>query len=219
MLHPVFEGMILGITVSISLGPALVALLQTSIKQGIKTGIILALGIFTSDFLVVLASYFGASQIVTNPTTHLIFGLIGGLVMIIFGIVSIIRKVNLKEQVGVITEIKLKRPGVFRYYLKGFILNIANPGVWAFWITAVIAISSSYRGQKLSIALFFAGTLGTILTTDILKCILANRIKVANNPRVKLWINRIVGSIFVLFGIIVIINSTGLWGLFLSFLE
>ena len=216
MIHPVFEGMILGITVSISLGPALVALLQTSIKHGIKTGIILALGIFTSDFLVVLAAYFGASQIVTNPSTHIIFGSIGGLVMIIFGIVSLRRKVNLKEHVGVITEIKVKRPGVFRYYLKGFILNIANPGVWAFWITAVLAIASSYRGQKLAVTLFFAGTLGTILTTDILKCILANKIKVANNPYVKLWINRIVGSIFILFGMVVIINSTGLWDLFLS---
>jgi threonine/homoserine/homoserine lactone efflux protein len=215
MIHPVFEGMILGITVSISLGPALVALLQTSIKHGIKTGIILALGIFTSDFFVVVGAYFGASQIVTNPTTHIIFGLIGGVVLIIFGIISIIRKVNLKEQVGVITEIKVKRPGVFRYYFKGFILNIANPGVWAFWITSVLAIASSYRGQKLAITLFFAGTLGTILTTDILKCILANKIKVANNPHVKLWINRIVGSIFVLFGIFVIINV--LWKIPLNF--
>lgn len=215
MLHPVFEGMILGITVSISLGPALVALLQTSIKHGIKTGIILALGIFTSDFFVVVGAYFGASQIVINPTTHIIFGLIGGMVLIIFGIISIIRKVNLKEQVGVITEIKVKRPGVFRYYFKGFILNIANPGVWAFWITSVLAIASSYRGQKLAITIFFAGTLGTILTTDILKCILANKIKVANNPHVKLWINRIVGSIFVLFGIFVIINV--LWKIPLNF--
>lgn len=215
MLHPVFEGMILGITVSISLGPALVALLQTSIKHGIKTGIILALGIFTSDFFVVVGAYFGASQIVINPTTHIIFGLIGGVVLIIFGIISIIRKVNLKEQVGVITEIKVKRPGVFRYYFKGFILNIANPGVWAFWITSVLAIASSYRGQKLAITIFFAGTLGTILTTDILKCILANKIKVANNPHVKLWINRIVGSIFILFGIFVIINV--LWKIPLNF--
>jgi threonine/homoserine/homoserine lactone efflux protein len=206
MFHPLFEGIILGITVSISLGPALLALIQTSIKHGIKTGIFLALGIFTSDLIVVFGAYFGASQIITNPTTHVIFGLFGGVVLIIFGIVSITRKVNLNEQVEAINEIKLKRPSIFRYYMKGFILNIANPFLWAFWITSVLAISSSYRGQKVAIVLFFSGTLGTILLTDILKCVLANKIKVANNPHVKLWINRIVGVIFMAFGIFVVAN-------------
>jgi threonine/homoserine/homoserine lactone efflux protein len=215
MLHTIFEGIILGFTVSISFGPALVSLLQTSIKHGIKTGIFLALGIFSSDFLVVLGAYFGASQIVINPTTHLVFGLIGGVVLVIFGLFSITRKVNLKEQVEVITEIKVKHPGVLPYYFKGFILNIANPGVWAFWITSVLAISSSYRGQKMAITLFFAGTLGTILTTDILKSVLATKIRVAGNPYIKLWINRIVGTIFILFGSFVVINV--LWKIPVNF--
>ena len=215
MFHPLFEGIILGITVAISLGPALLALIQTSIKHGIKTGIFLALGIFTSDLFVVFGAYFGASQIVTNPTTHLIFGLFGGLALIIFGIVSIAHKVNLNEQVEAINEIKVKRPGVFRYFFKGFILNIANPFLWAFWITSVLAITSSYRGQKLAIVLFFSGTLGTILLTDIMKAVLAHKIKVANNPHVKLWMNRIVGTIFVVFGIFVIINV--LWKIPVSF--
>jgi len=206
MFHALFQGIILGITVSISLGPALVALLQTSIKHGIKTGLFLALGIFTSDLFVVVGAYFGASQIVTDKSNNLIFGLIGGVVLIIFGLVSILHKVNLKEQVEVVTEIRVKRPGVMRYYFRGFILNIANPFLWAFWITSMLAISSSYRGQKLLITLFFAGTLGTILVTDIVKCILANKIKVANNPYVRLWINRIVGTIFILFGIFVLVN-------------
>lgn len=216
MFNPLFEGIILGITVAISsLGPALMALLQTSIKHGIKTGIFLAVGIFTSDLFVVVAAFFGASQIVTNPATHLIFGLIGGTVLVIFGLFSITRKVNLNEQVEVITEIKVKHPGVLPYYFKGFVLNIANPFLWAFWITSVLAISSSYRGNKLAIILFFAGTLGTVLITDVLKCILANKIKIVNNPLVKQWVNRIVGSVFILFGIFVIINV--LWKMPMNF--
>ena len=158
MLHALFEGIILGITVSISLGPAMLALLQTSIKHGIKTGIFLALGIFTSDLIVVIGAYFGASQIVTNQDTHVIFGIIGGSILIIFGLFQGSRKVQLNEQVEAIQEIKVKKPGVIRYYFKGFVLNIANPFLWAFWITSVIAISSSYR-NKLDVLLFFSGTL------------------------------------------------------------
>ena len=206
MLHSVFEGMILGITVSISVGPAMLALLQTSIKHGIKTGIFLALGIFSSDVIVVIGAYFGSSQIVTNHNTHQIFGIIGGSILIIFGLFQSLRRVKMSEQVEVIRDIKVKKPGVFRYFFKGFILNIANPFLWAFWLTSVIAISSSYGGNKPAVVLFLSGTLGTVLSIDILKCILANKIKVSINPRIKLWINRIVGFIFILFGIFVIIN-------------
>lgn len=206
MLHSVFQGIILGLTVSISFGPALMALIQTSIKHGIKTGILLALGIFSSDLIVVIGAYFGASQIVTKNETQIIFGIIGGTVMIVFGLFSLLHKVNVNEKVEVVKEITVKRPGVMRYYFKGFFLNIANPFLWAFWITSVLAISSSYRGNRLLTVLFFTGTLGTILITDILKCILANKIKLAANPYVKLWINRIVGAIFILFGIFVVVN-------------
>jgi threonine/homoserine/homoserine lactone efflux protein len=46
-----------------------------------------------------------------------------------------------------------------------------------------------------------------VLTTDILKCILANRIKVLGNPQVKLWMNRIVGLLFMIFGLFIIAGS------------
>ena len=206
MLHTLLEGIILGITVSITLGPALVALLQTSIKHGVKIGIFLAMGIFFSDLTIVVGAYFGATQIVTNPAMHLIFGVIGGTLMIGFGIFSMTRKVILQEQVEVISEIRVKKRGVLPYFFKGYILNIANPFLWAFWLTSVIAITSTYRGDKISVALFFTGTLATVLTTDILKSILENKIKVANNPYVKLWVNRIVGLIFICFGLFVIIS-------------
>ncbi len=206
MLHPLFEGIILGISVSISLGPALFALLQTSIKHGIKTGLFLVFGIFLSDVIVVFAAFFGSSQIVINNDTHIIFGLIGGGILLIFGLFSATRKVQLNEHIEAINEIKVKHRGPIPYFFKGFLLNIANPFLWGFWITSVVAISSSYRGNKMAVIMFFSGTLGTILTTDIAKCLLANKIKIANNPYVKLWINRIVGVIFMLFGIFVIVN-------------
>jgi threonine/homoserine/homoserine lactone efflux protein len=215
MIHPLFEGIILGLTVAISLGPALVALLQTSIRHGARMGIFLAIGIFASDLLVVFGAYFGASQIITDQGNHMAFGLIGGSVLLIFGLVSLLRKVPLTEQVEPISEIKVKRPSPVRYFFKGFILNIANPFLWAFWVTSVIAISSSYRGNRLATLIFFAGTLGTIFTMDILKAILANKIKLANNPYVKLWVNRTVGIIFIIFGIVVIVNL--FWNIPLNF--
>lgn len=207
ILHPLFEGIILGLTVAITLGPALFSLLQTSIKHGIKTGIFLAAGIFISDLALVVGCFFGASVIVTDSRYHLILGLLGGVVMIVFGLVTMLRKVPPTEQVEVINEIRVRKKGLMPYFFKGFLLNIANPFLWVFWITSVLAINATYGGDQQQVALFFAGTLGIILATDILKVILANKLKVTGNPMVKLWINRIVGVLFIVIGAFIIAGS------------
>jgi len=207
MLHPLFEGLILGITVAITLGPALFALLQTSIKHGIKTGIFLALGIFSSDLALVVGCYFGASRIVTDIRYHLVLGILGGVVMSVFGIYTFFKKVPETEQIEPINEIKVKKPGLFPYFFKGFLLNIANPFLWVFWITSVLAINATYGGDRKAVSTFFIGTLSMILATDILKCFLANKIKILGNPYVKLWMGRIVGLLFMIFGAFVVVGS------------
>jgi len=207
ILHPLFEGIILGLTVAISVGPALFALLQTSIKHGVKTGIFLAGGIFASDLTLVVGFYFGASAIVTNPRYHLVLGVVGGIIMTIFGIYTFFKKVPMTEQVEAINEIKVKKPGNLPYFVKGFVLNFANPFLWVFWITSMLAINATYGGNQQAVALFFVGTLSVILMTDILKVVLANKIKLAGNPQVKLWINRIVGLLFMIIGAFIITGS------------
>jgi threonine/homoserine/homoserine lactone efflux protein len=204
ILHPLFEGIILGLTVAISLGPALFALLQTSIKHGVKTGIFLAAGIFFSDLTLVVGFYFGAASVVTDPSYHLALGLIGGSVMCVFGIYAFFRKVPQTEQVEPINEIKVKKKGALPYFFKGFVLNLANPFLWVFWITSMLAINATYGGNQKSVALFFIGSLSVILMTDILKVVLANKIKIAGNPLVKLWMNRILGLLFMILGAFII---------------
>lgn len=207
LLHPLFEGLLLGLTVAITLGPALVALLQTSIKHGIKRGISLAFGIFSSDLFLVVAAVYGVSEIITAPKYHLVFGILGGVLMISFGIFTFFRKVPQTEQVEAISEIHVKRPGILPYFFKGFLLNVANPSLWFFWIFWVVSINSTYGGDRKSVVMFFSGALGMIFMTDILKCILANKIKVLGNPNVKLWINRIVGILFFIFGAFIITGT------------
>ena len=207
ILHPLFEGIILGLSVAISVGPALFALLQTSIKHGVKIGIFLAAGIFASDLALVVGFYFGASAIVTNPKYHLVLGIIGGIVMTVYGVYTFFKKVPLTEQVEAINEIIVKKKGPLPYFFKGFVLNFANPFLWVFWITAMLAINATYGGDQRSVALFFAGSLSVILMTDILKVVLANKIKVAGNPQVKLWMNRIVGFLFMIIGAFIITGS------------
>jgi threonine/homoserine/homoserine lactone efflux protein len=51
-MGPLIEGVILGLTLAMffGFGPALFALLQTTIHRGFISGLMLAIGIFLSDF-------------------------------------------------------------------------------------------------------------------------------------------------------------------------
>ncbi|MBN1197770.1 MAG: LysE family transporter, partial [Bacteroidales bacterium] len=145
--------------------------------------------------------------ILGNPKSHLVLGIIGGAVLLLFGIATLIRKIPETETVEAIRELKFTRGGFFTYYFKGYFLNLANPSIWFFWITSVVAINSSYGGHRDKVAFFFAGTLIMVLMTDILKAVLADKIRSAISPQVKLWINRIAGILFLIIGLFVIGSS------------
>jgi threonine/homoserine/homoserine lactone efflux protein len=65
MMQTIFEGVILGFTLSIffSFGPALVAEIQTSIHRGFWAAVLLAFGVFLSDAAIVFLGFIGAVQI------------------------------------------------------------------------------------------------------------------------------------------------------------
>lgn len=208
MLSLLFQGIFFGLTIAILLGPAFFTLIQTSIHRGFRSGLFLAIGIFCSDLALVYLSFLGASQIFTNKYYNLYFGIIGSLILIIFGIVTFItvpktynnnNNNNEKEQSN-------KAPGPLTFILKGFFLNIANPMIIMFWVSIVttIVVAAEPEEKYNHFITFFSGTLITIFSTDILKCFIANKIKQYLKPNYLVIINHILGVILIVFGIILI---------------
>ena len=206
MIHPLFEGIFIGLTMAVMLGPALFALLQTSILRGTKAGVILAFGIFLSDFLVVVFSYLGAAQLLNQGKKSLVVGLIGGAILIIFGIVTFTRKVHIQDSNNLLEPRRV--PGPLTYLIKGFFLNFANPFVWFFWFTVMMGISGTYGSEFSAVSAFFGGVLITIFSTDVLKVFIASKIKRYLTIKILNLVNYVVGILLVVFGIILIIRST-----------
>ncbi|MCD4746216.1 MAG: LysE family translocator [Bacteroidales bacterium] len=206
-MSPYLKGVIVGLAFAVLLGPALFALIQTSIHRGFKSGLFFAIGIFISDLTAIILCYLGASQILgSDPRENFLFGIIGGIILIIFGTVTYTRKVYDKSKENNDKEIKTNTPKLYIYVLKGFFLNIANPGMWFIWVTVIVSIGSNYGINTKSIFAFLFGILSTILGTDILKCFIANKLKQSLKPTVMLWMNRIVGILLIAFGAYLIIN-------------
>ena len=187
MLHPFFEGIFIGLTMAVMLGPALFALLQTSIHRGTKAGVILALGISLSDLTVLLMSYLGAAQLLVDGKRSLIVGLIGGSILIIFGIVTFTKKVQIDDSSKLLEPKHV--PGPITYLVKGFFLNFANPFVWFLWFSIMMGISGTYGSELSSLSALFGGTVLTIFCTDVLKVLIAARIKRYLTPKMLNLIN------------------------------
>ncbi|MCX6270129.1 MAG: LysE family translocator [Bacteroidetes bacterium] len=202
MFHPLLEGIVIGFTIAVLMGPAFFSLIQTSVYRGLYSGLLLALGIFFSDAVLLLLCYLGASQIIYEGQNSLVFGMIGGTILIIYGIVTFRRKVHLN---GEFIQ-QVNKPGPITYILKGFFLNFANPFIWIFWMGVVVGVTSNFGVNTTSIYLFFTGILVTTFSTDFLKCFISHKIKQYLNPKVLATINHLVGLTLIIFGIVLIIR-------------
>ncbi|MCU0370218.1 MAG: LysE family translocator [Bacteroidales bacterium] len=205
-MQTIFEGIILGLTLSVffGFGPALVAMVQTSILRGFWAAVFLAFGVFLSDAVLVALGFFGAVQIFES--NKIVLGIIGGTILIIFGIVTYRRRatidVNSQSQ-----EIKQQNPYFITYLLKGFFINFTNPFIWIFWMGVVVGFTANYQADVLPLVSFFTATLGTVFLIDVLKIFSAYKIKRYIQSHNIIWINRIAGVGLVIFGIYLVIRT------------
>ncbi|MCX6235326.1 MAG: LysE family transporter [Bacteroidetes bacterium] len=208
MIDMLFEGIILGILISITIGPAFFTIVQTGIHRGFSAGLIMAIGISLSDIALITISYLGASIVLSNPENKLYIGLIGGVVLIIFGIVTFRRKPEILLRRSSKNKTPLKTPGPLTFFFKGFFMNILNPFLLLFWLTVMSWVTAKAEpGKLLNYAIpFFSAVVGTVFCFDLLKSFIANKIKNYLKPRNLLWINRIVGISLIIFGIILIVK-------------
>ena len=205
MLRSLFEGLLLGLPFVFAVGPALFAILQTSVNKGFYSGMQLAIGISLSDILLMSLCYFGLIQYVQNNTFQIILGLGGTGLLLLYGIYTF-RKKKVTHSVKK-KELKLKVNwlGVFSEMGKGFGLNFLNPFIWVLWLTIV---SSGTAGKpKIEAVLFLAGIAIMIFSTDLLKSFFANRLTTFLSPKVMLIINKVAGIILMLCAAVLFIRT------------
>jgi len=203
-MNPFLEGSILGLTLAVLIGPALFALIQTSIQLGFRSGMQLAIGIFFSDLTLVFLCIMGAMQIVSSDKNKMVFGIIAGMILIGYGVFTFMRQTALKRNGS---NGAVQKPGWLTFVLKGFFLNIANPFVWLFWMGVTVGITSSYGDNSRYVAAFFSGALFTILLTDLIKAFVAKKIKSLLNAQNIHRMNQFVGVLLFFFGVILIIRT------------
>jgi len=202
IFHIVTQGILFGLTLALMVGPAFFKLVQTSISQGFRSGSHLVLGISLSDILMVFVAWYGLSSVFEERETQKIISIVGGIVIICFGLFTASRRhISQKSNNPLIKSNKLH----FKYLGQGFLFNIVNPSTWLFWLIP-IGMANIYAKKSEQI-IFLTSILLTNFCMDMIKCAISNELKKFLTDNVITIINRVVGSILIIFGLYLAISA------------
>ncbi len=188
----------MGLVLSAMIGPVFFSLVQGSLQHGFRYSAALAFGVLVSDSLYVVATYFGLQIFSETDFFEMILGCLGGLILIGFGIKSLLKRSVDRISTGGITLPKAKKRSAFA---KGFGINGVNPFVMLFWISIVGIVEQKESFQSIDIALYYVGILLTVFAIDLLKALVAKQMARWVTPRVMWVLNKLVGLIIIGFGL------------------
>jgi len=77
-----------GLFLAILVGPILLSLVQAGIEKGTRVGLVMGSGVWISDILYILAVYLGLSTVDLPPQFAFYTGIVGGIILISFGLVN-----------------------------------------------------------------------------------------------------------------------------------
>ena len=197
------QGILLGISLSFLIGPLLFTVVQAGIVQGFRAGMAVATGIWLSDMFFVAAILWGIESLAAltaMESFRLWAGVTGGLLLMIFGVGSIITKGKGVE----LAEAGIKKHPYSYWWLKGFLINTINPGTIFFWLGIVSAVIVPNRWSQEESLVFFGGMLGTLVLTDTLKAWAAKSIRRFLTPRHIMQVQQGIGLVLVIFGLVLI---------------
>lgn len=201
----ILEGILMGLFLAILIGPVFFSLIKTSIQRGFYWGAMMAIGVALSDILYILITYSGISQLIQKPSFQIGLGLIGGSIMVIFGVVYIFKKQS--KPVEPTSDEEVSSTYSLKYIIRGFGLNAISPAVPFFWLGVVgfVTIKAQFTTNE-SYAFYIAVVL-TTFGTDLLKAFLADRLSDILNPKILHRINLFAGIGLLGFGIKLLYES------------
>lgn len=202
-----FKGMLVGLMVSIPLGPMGVLIIQKTLHKGALSGFIAGMGAASADLFYAAVAAFGLGVVINIVQAHeLLLQIIGGIFLIVIGLKiyfdNPIRQIRQRRQ-G-----RVSKTGLLGDYLSLFFLTVSNPITVVVFMAvfagmSVFGESSSLLGEVLVVAgvLLGGGVWWYTLST------LVNIFRKKFRLRVLITINRVSGMVIAVLGALVILSA------------
>ncbi len=185
------------------IGPVFFMLIQTSILKGAKAAIIFDLGVIFGDISFILIAYYGSRSLLEKIKDDPRLFFIGGLVLIIYGLISYFDRANKKQDIASAKaiEVPIVQNNYLKLFFKGYFLNFINIGVLAFWLGTVLVIGPTLNMDQNAIFWYFATIILGYFITDLGKIFLAKQLKSKMTPAVIYRVKKVMGIILIVCGV------------------
>ena len=203
LFAPILKGLLLGLILSISIGPVIFAIIKQSLTNGKRAGYAFVAGVSSSDFLLLFVCNVFTSlfNLVLNHKSTI--ALAGAGFLLLMGLYTLLfKKLKLENMGEGGTGKPFNIQDLITSYFSGFLMNTLNPSVFLFWFawTAAINTSADETPNPVQYKLLVFGTcLGFVLLSDLLKVFLAGKLRPKLTEKNLLWINRVSGIIILIF--------------------
>lgn len=204
-----FAFLLAGILLNLTPGADTMYVLGRSMSQGKKAGIYSALGIGAGCVVHIFLATFGLSIVIKE--SEMLFDIIkylGAGYLFYLGVRMWLVKDTGTFDVSGMDQI----PDLKRAFLSGAVTNILNPKVALFFIAFLPQfVQKDYAHPGLSFFILgltfnFTGTVWNLILA-IFSASMTRRIK--ENFRAKIWLDRLTGTVFILLGIKLALQSRG----------
>jgi threonine/homoserine/homoserine lactone efflux protein len=202
MIAPILKGLLLGLILSISIGPVIFAILKQSLTNGHKAGYVFVAGVSISDIsLLFICNFF--TSFFTLALAHKAFiAMLGAGFLLVMSVYTLFFKKIVFEGGEDSKEKLMSKRDLVSTFLSGFFMNTLNPSVFLFWFAWTAAISANAEETESPLMyriLVFGTCLLFVLFSDLIKVALAGKLRPKLTLQNMIIINRISGLIILIF--------------------
>lgn len=197
------KGIIIGLMVSIPLGPIGVLCVQRTLNKGRRAGFVSGLGAASADTVFSLIAGLGITFVISFVQTHHIyFQIIGGIVVMYLGI-----HIFYTNPVRQIRMQRLNRNKLSQDFLSVFLLTITNPMAIFFFLAIFAGINIAAGPMHLlPLGSMVAGVFAGAVSWWFLLSTLVNFFRHRFRLRIIWWMNKVAGVIIFALGIAAIVS-------------
>ena len=202
MLEDIQAAIPLGFFLSFMIGPVFFVLLETSVVKGFRAAISFDLGVVLADIIFIFLAYFSSYQLLENLSNQPGLYIFGGTLLSLYGVIVFSKKTK-GELLDTNPHAPLKS-NYLQLFVKGFLLNFINVGVLVFWLGIIIVVGPNLDANPSRFLLFFGTLIISYFLTDVVKILLAKRLKAYLTPLIILNIKKALGVLLLICGITLI---------------
>ncbi|MEJ7738876.1 MAG: LysE family transporter [Chitinophagaceae bacterium] len=205
MIEAVLKGLALGFILTLAVGPVIFTIIKQSINNGKEGGFSFVAGVWISDILLVLLSNVFSEWVTEMLEYKQLIGYTGSTFLVAMGAYFVfVKKVKLKSDLN-INELRFRKRDFAKLSLSGFLINTLNPSVIFFWLLNATAFAVTHSMRQRMI--IFSICLAVNMAADVVKVIMAGKLRERLTLRNMSVINKVSGSILIVFGLALLYGS------------